>query len=515
MVVLLLVAPFLGLASAGGTGGYVGRLNTLVLENVRRVHLAGIGPMMRGSLVLGSAWTVGVLRWLVLLALVFYRRWQHLLAYLVSLLVVGWILSVTRVAPTVTAPQQAPITALVAGQLAPWVPIASFAATVISVAYGLATYGRARRVVLGVGAGLLVALGVAGIYLERASLTAVLTGTIIGVAVPLLAFRVLAPEASFPVSYHGGKAAHLDVAGERGQAIRTALREQLGMTASAIEPFGLEGSGGSTPLRIRVDGDTGASVFGKLYALTHLRSDRSYKLGRMILYGALEDEKPFNSVRRLAEYEDYMLRYIDSLGILSAKPYGFIELTPEREYLLVTEFLEGAKEILQTEVGRETVRQGLGIVRSMWNGGLAHRDVKPSNLLVRDGTVYLIDVAFAQIRPSPWRQAVDLANMMLVLALATSPELVYEEAEAFFTPDEIAEAFAATRGITIPSQLRAAIDKDDRNLVAAFRAMSPPHARIPIQRWTIRRAGLTVGLLVATFMAGSLVWSRLHGVGLR
>jgi len=60
---------------------------------------------------------------------------------------------------------------------------------------------------------------------------------------------------------------------------------------------------------------------------------------------------------------------------------------------------------------------------------------------------------------------VDLANMMLVLALRTSPEMVYQEAQQLFSPEEIAEAFAATRGITVPSPLRAEIRKDGRDLV--------------------------------------------------
>ena len=42
----------------------------------------------------------------------------------------------------------------------------------------------------------------------------------------------------------------------------------------------------------------------------------------------------------------------------------------------------------------------------MWDAGLAHRDIKPANLLVRDGRLLLIDVAFAEVRPTPWRQAV-------------------------------------------------------------------------------------------------------------
>ena len=94
-------------------------------------------------------------------------------------------------------------------------------------------------------------------------------------------------------------------------------------------------------------------------------------------------------------------------------------MTPEREYLLVTEFFDGAKEIGDVEVDDDLIDQGLLLVRRLWDAGLAHRDIKPANLLVQDGELLLIDVAFAQVRPSPWRQAVDLANMMLVLAVRT------------------------------------------------------------------------------------------------
>src|SRR5206468_224569 len=82
------------------------------------------------------------------------------------------------------------------------------------------------------------------------------------------------------------------------------------------------------------------------------------------------------------------------------------------------------------------------------------RDIKPSNILVRDCRVLLIDVAFAAVRPTPWRQAVDLANMMLTLALSSTPEHVYERALGFFAADDVAEAFAACRSITVPSQPR-------------------------------------------------------------
>jgi hypothetical protein len=87
--------------------------------------------------------------------------------------------------------------------------------------------------------------------------------------------------------------------GRRADAIRRAVEDQLGLTVVDIKPVGLEGSGGSTPLRLRVAGEPDTYLFGKLYAMNHVRADRWYKVGRTILYGRLEDEAPFQSVRRL------------------------------------------------------------------------------------------------------------------------------------------------------------------------------------------------------------------------
>jgi serine/threonine protein kinase len=145
----------------------------------------------------------------------------------------------------------------------------------------------------------------------------------------------------------------------------------------------------------------------------------------------------------------------------------------------------------------------------MWNAGVAHRDIKPANIMVRDGHIVLIDVAFAQIRPSAWREAVDLANMMLVLALKTDAERVYGRACNVFTPDEIAEAFAATRGVTSPTQLRGFLRADGRALIENFRALAPARPVISVQRWTLRRLGLVTATLIVTFVVTSIVLSSL------
>jgi tRNA A-37 threonylcarbamoyl transferase component Bud32 len=208
------------------------------------------------------------------------------------------------------------------------------------------------------------------------------------------------------------------------------------------------------------------------------------------------------------EYEDYALRLLYGMGFPSPEPYGVVEITPEREYMILMEFFDGAVEISDAEVTSQVIDEGLALIRKMWDAGLAHRDVKPANLMVQDGHLKLIDVFFVQVRPSPWRQAVDLANMMLVLALRSDAPTVYERSLAYFTPDEIAEAFAATRGVASPTQLRTHLKEDQRDLVSGFRSLAPHRDPVRIQRWSVRRILLTSWVALLLVLALGLVASN-------
>ena len=185
----------------------------------------------------------------------------------------------------------------------------------VTMLYSLVPKGRWRQAGKWVATGLVTLLALARMYLGVDAPSDVLVGAALGVTIPLLAFRWFAPNEVFPVSYRRGRSAHLDVGGARGQAIRRALADQLGLEIEEVKPFGLAGSAGSTPLRIKVKGDPATILFGKLYARSHLRSDRWYKLGRELLYGRLEDEKPFHTVRRLVQQEDYALHKLHLAGL--------------------------------------------------------------------------------------------------------------------------------------------------------------------------------------------------------
>jgi membrane-associated phospholipid phosphatase/tRNA A-37 threonylcarbamoyl transferase component Bud32 len=460
-----------------------------------------VGPL-RGLARIASWGVLWTLSYGLVLVLLVLRRWRHLIVWLVvvelgSFLTLGLAMIARRPRPFGVELQTS-----WGGWAMPSVQVAYLTAILIGVLYTLVPEGRWRNLGKWVATALITLVALARIALGVDAPTDVLVGVGIGVALPLLLFRRFTPNEAYPVAYRRGRSAHLDVGGARGEAIRRALADQLGIVVEEVKPFGLAGSAGSTPLRIKVKGDPPTILFGKLYAQSHLRSDRWYKLGRELLYGRLEDEKPFNTVRRLVQQEDYALHKLHAAGLPSPAPFGFVELTPEREYLLVTEFFAGATELGEAQIDQGVIDDGLGIIRKLWDAGLAHRDIKPANLLVGDGRMLLIDVAFVEARPSPWRQAVDLANMMLCLALCSSPEQVYRRALQYFTVEEITEGFAAARGLALPSQLRHLLRAQGRNLHAEFvRLLPSPPRPIRIQRWSARRVGLWAAILALLVLA--------------
>src|SRR5215211_1691394 len=223
----------------------------------------------------------------MLVAVLVLRRFRHLLVFVGSFLLV---LLVVRLA-TVDRPR--PFGVELRGSWAGWAmpsrPVAILSATLVGVLYTLVPVGRWRQLGKWVATALVTAFALARVHLGVDTPTDTIVGAVLGVAISVVAYRLFVPNEIFPVTYKRGRSAHLDVGGRRGEAIRRALKDQLGLTVLEVKPFGLSGSAGSTPLRIQVaaEADKAGYVFGKLYARSHLRADRSYKFVRALLYGQL------------------------------------------------------------------------------------------------------------------------------------------------------------------------------------------------------------------------------------
>ncbi len=326
-------------------------VNTWLLRQFAGVRTAWLTDVATGIKAAGTGWGVAVGVSVVVLAMVF-RRWRHLLVFMGSLffleIVAGNLIYYNLSRPR---PYGVLIIGTWGGYSAPSIPVTALTIFLMGAVYCLVVPGRPRAWAKAAVAVVIAVFCLARLYLAVDHPDDVLFGVALGVAAPVAAFRYFTPNEIFPVVYRRGRTAHVDVGGRRGDAIRLAVHDQLGLTVREIKPVGLESSAGSTPLRLRVEGGPEEYLFGKLYTKGHVRADRWYKLWRAILYGSLEDEHPFQTVRRLTQYEDYALRLLRDAGVRTARPYGIVEITPEREYLLVTEFFDGAVEIGDGVVG--------------------------------------------------------------------------------------------------------------------------------------------------------------------
>ncbi|MFL5792300.1 MAG: hypothetical protein ACJ76A_12465, partial [Actinomycetota bacterium] len=240
-----------------------------------------------------------VLRIAMAAVLVAFLRIRHLFVAIIAIGVMD-LLATSRLLQLELNPPQSPVIVPPSGGhwFFPASAIASLSITLGVMVFSLAPRGIWRRRAFVVALVLALAVVLARAILGATYVYAGAYSVALGFTVAAFAFGWLAPDDAFPVSYRrGGNAAHLELTGDRVEAITRALHDQLGLTVTGVEPFGAEGSGGSTPLLMTLE--DGSRVFGKILATSHVRSDRWYRIVRTIMYGRLEDETSFSSVRQL------------------------------------------------------------------------------------------------------------------------------------------------------------------------------------------------------------------------
>ena len=165
---------------------------------------------------------------IVLLAV--FKRWRHLftlLGCMALLQVIGKTMWTNFKRPR-------PFDVTIIGDWSGWsLPapgVAVAALCSLAFAYSMVVPGRPRTVAKWVAVALVSVGSAAGLYLATFHLFDLATGIALAVALVVNGFRFFTPNEVFPVAYRGGKKAHLDVGGARGEAIRAGRRR----TSSAL-----------------------------------------------------------------------------------------------------------------------------------------------------------------------------------------------------------------------------------------------------------------------------------------
>ena len=141
-------------------------------------------------------------------------------------------------------PYGVPIVASWGGYSGESPPVALLTIFLMGIVYCLAVPGRTRTHTTAAVALVIAVFCLARLYLGVDHPGDALLAVAFAVAIAVTAFRFFTPNEVFPVAYRRGKTAHVDVTGRRGEAIRQAARDQLGLTVTEIRPVGLESSAG-------------------------------------------------------------------------------------------------------------------------------------------------------------------------------------------------------------------------------------------------------------------------------
>jgi hypothetical protein len=156
----------------------------------------------RAAGVLSNPTPLGMLAvwWATLAVLVIWRRWRHLLVSAVALFVVT--LGTSVAADMIRRPRPLGVEILGAweGSTLPSLPMAFLTGILVTSLYTLVPAGRLRERGKLVVAGLLGVTAFSRFYLAQEGPFDVLFAVVVGVGIPLAAFRMFVPNEAFPVS---------------------------------------------------------------------------------------------------------------------------------------------------------------------------------------------------------------------------------------------------------------------------------------------------------------------------
>src|SRR4029450_315779 len=184
-------------------------------QDLRTPTLVDIAKFFDG---LTDPLVVWIFRVAILVVAALYARWRHLIALLALYVVVDFL--DTMLAVDRPAPEGVTVLSSNATTTFPSLPVAALAVTLFGAAVGPASAGRPRKLARAgafavTGLVVLARLLLGADYPLDAGYSLLLGWIIVG-----FAFAFFVPEEVFPVSYaRGGKAAHLDLGGARGEAI--------------------------------------------------------------------------------------------------------------------------------------------------------------------------------------------------------------------------------------------------------------------------------------------------------
>ncbi len=177
------------------------RADVAVLQRIEALRTDALTPVMLDLHALGSEWTVRGLRWATLVALLTLRRFRHLAVFLGITLVVTALTATSSLVVGRLRPLEVEIIGGWEGYSHPSVPVVALGLSLMGILYTLVPGGTWRNRAKWAAGVPIVALIAARLYLGVDHPSDAFVAAVIGMAIPVVAFRLLTPSETFPISY--------------------------------------------------------------------------------------------------------------------------------------------------------------------------------------------------------------------------------------------------------------------------------------------------------------------------
>ncbi|MFJ6194834.1 lysylphosphatidylglycerol synthase domain-containing protein [Micromonospora sp. NPDC092111] len=218
--------------------------------------------------------------------------------------------------------------------------------------------------------------------------------------------------------------------------VRRMLRRR-GIHVTGLEPIAGDARG-SRPWQATTA--EGRRLFVKATGGEQRDADWAYKVYRRIRYRNVEDEPPYVTAKQKNEHEAYLSLLTARAGVRTP---AFVTVVTGRngDALLVQEFVDGQPlSAVGGELAPAVLSEICRQVALLHRAGLAHRDLRAANIMLRGGDAYLVDLSFGTDNAPADQQARDIVELLVTLACRADARTVVAAAVQQFGAGPVADS---------------------------------------------------------------------------
>jgi len=250
---------------------------------------------------------------------------------------------------------------------------------------------------------------------------------------------------------------------------------------------------------------TGRRVFVKVQAVDELRAAQLFRIWHALRLKDPADTATPRSIRQHSEHEAFVAQCARAAGALTPAILAIGDIGEGRGIYTAFETIDGETLTEVGDLSDAALRAAWSQIQILHRAGIAHHDLRASNLMSVGDEVWVIDFGAAEVDASSEALERDLAEFLSSTASLVGPERAVASAVAVLGADAVAECIPWLQPLAATAATRASLSKTDfedlRERVRAAAGTSAPE--LPqLQRITWKG--------IAVFVAfGVAVWTLL------